>query len=106
MPPWQCMPRPLRPLAKCPTKVVAVLAAHKQVDKLVALLKGKWVAWAVLVVEWAVPPADKWAAPAAQAVRWVALLKGKWAAWAALVVPWAVLPAGKWVVWLPLASRR
>ena len=132
MQPWQCMPRPLRPLAKCPTKVVAVLAAHKRVDKLVALLKGKWVAWAARVVPWAVPPADKWAAPAAQAVRWVALLKAKWAvwaapsvgwvalsagwvvllpadkraAWAALVVPWAVLPAGKWVVWLPLASRR
>jgi hypothetical protein len=35
------MPRQLRPLAKCPTKVLAVLAAHKQVDKLVALLKGK-----------------------------------------------------------------
>jgi hypothetical protein len=115
LPPWQCMPRQLRPLAKCPTKVVAVLAAHKRVDKLAALLKGKWVAWAALVVAWADPPADKWVVPV---VRWVALLKAKWvewaapsvgwvvalpavkrAAWATLVVAWPVLPAGKWAVW-------
>jgi len=80
-----------------------------------ALLKGKWDAWAVLVVAWADPPADKWVVPV---VRWVALLKANWvdwaapsvgwvvalpavkrAAWATLVVAWPVLPAGKWAVW-------
>ena len=100
MPPWQCMPKQLRPLAKCPTKVVAVQAAHKRVDNLAVLLKGKWAD--LPLDKWVALPKDKWVAWVAPAVPWAALPKGKWVAWADPVARWVVLPADKWAAWVAL----